>query len=246
MSAMSGLFVGCATSYEGQEAQKVTAEELNVTPQKAEFVLGPGDEVEVMVWRNDDLHLTQRISPYGEIHYPLAGDIKAAGMTISELKNTITTGLQPYIVDPQVTVSVVTYVDQKVIVLGEVNRPGVFPVTGPMTVLEGITAAEGFTLDAAEESVILIRGREANQPLLARLDLEAATEKGAVQENVPLQGGDIIYVPSSPVADVGRFFDRVRQIMLPIVTSETSVILVPLVQDALQGKATRTVVTTGH
>jgi len=240
------MIAGCTTTYTGEEAQEVAIDELNAAPRVAEFILGPGDEVEVMVWRNDDLHVTQRISPYGILHYPLAGDITAAGMSISELKGAIRTGLEPYIVDPQVTVSVVTYVDQKVIILGEVNRPGVFPVIGPMTTLEAITAAEGFTLDAARASVILVRGEAGKDLKLARLDIEAAIEEGALQENALLRGGDIIYVPASPVADVSRFFERVRQLVLPIVTLETGIILAPLVEDALRGESTRAVVTTGR
>lgn len=244
-AVLISFVTGCTTTHEGEKAKEVTVEELNATPRVAEFILGPGDEVEILVWRNDDLHLTQRISPYGKLHYPLTGDIDAAGMSITQLRNAITNGLKPYIVDPQVTVNVVTYVNQKVIVLGEVNRPGVFPIFGPMSALEAVTAAEGFTLDAAAESVVLIRGG-AEKPQLALLNLEAALEKGAVQENVPLRGGDIIYVPSSPVADVTRFFDRLRDVVLPVVTLETGIILEPLVEDALHGKTTRAVVTTGR
>lgn len=245
--AMCLLSYGCATTGpdEGVKAEQISVEELAATPRVVDFVLGPGDEVEVMVWRNEDLHLVQRISPYGMLHYPLAGDIRAAGMSISELRDTITEGLAPYVVDPQVTVNVATYVNQKIFVLGEVVRPGVFSLIGPMTAIEAVSAAEGFTLDAASNSVVLIRGG-ADKPQLALLDIRASLEGGAMGQNVLLRGGDIIYVPSSPVADVNRFFVRLRDILLPIVTLETGIILYPLVEDALKGESTRAVVTTGR
>lgn len=236
---------GCARTEKTEGLEPVSAQEISETPRPAKFILGPGDEVAIMVWRNDDLSLTQRISPTGDLHYPLVGDIKASGLSITELREAIAAGLSEYLVDPQVTVSVSSYVNQKVFVLGEVNRPGVFPIVGSMNMVEAISGAQGFTLDAASNSVVLIRGG-AGEPQLALLDMKQALEKGVVSDNVALRGGDIVYVPASTVANVDRFFQRLRDIVLPIVTLETGIILGPLVEDALQGKSTRAVVTTGR
>jgi len=181
-----------------------------------EFMLGPRDEVEVFVWQHADLSRTAVVSPAGLLSYPLVGTIKASGLTGDAVAAKIHEGLAKYIVDPQVTVTVKSVRSQKVFVLGEVSRPGVFPIESPMRAIEAIALAGGFTQDAETKSVLLIRG-DLSQPELYTLALDRMLFRGAPGENVRLQPGDIIYVPAMPIADVERFFKRITNILIPIV-----------------------------
>jgi len=125
-------------------------------------------------------------------------------------------GLAKYLDNPEVTVTVKSTRSQKVLVLGEVNRPGVFPVEGPMRALEAIALAGGFTQDAETKTVLLIRG-DPQQPELYTLALDRTLFRGAPGENVRLQPGDIVYVPAMPIADVERFFKRLTNFLLPVI-----------------------------
>jgi polysaccharide export outer membrane protein len=181
-----------------------------------EFVLGPRDEVEVFVWQHADLSRTAVVSPGGLLSYPLVGTIKASGLSGEALATQIHESLARYIVDPQVTVTVKSVRSQKVFVLGEVNRPGVFPLDGPVRAVEAIALAGGFTQDAETKSVLLIRGN-LSQPELYTLALDRTLFQGAPGENVRLQPGDVVYVPAMPIADVERFFKRITNILIPII-----------------------------
>lgn len=191
-----------------------------------EFVLGPRDEVEVFVWQHADLSRTTVVNPAGFVSYPLVGTLKASGLTGEEVATRIREGLARYLVDPQVSVTVKSVRSQKVFVLGEVNRPGVFPLEGPMRAVEAIALAGGFNLDAETQSVLLIRG-DLRQPELHTLPLDRTLFQGAVAENVQVQPGDIIYVPAMRIADTERFFRRISNIILPVVALLQGILFFP-------------------
>jgi polysaccharide export outer membrane protein len=208
------LINGCATtdsiSKGSEEAVQPTSKEIKLT----EFILGPGDRVEIMVYRHDDLKRTVQIDASGKITYPLVGDIQAEGMSIFQLRDKIRDGLSEYIKEPQVTISVTAVQSQKVYVVGEVGKPGVFAFDTSMSALEAISSAGGFTKDAKDSSVMIIRGNRDN-PQLIKLDLESALKKGNVAQNIQLQGGDIVFVPATFIADASRFAIYLRNILWP-------------------------------
>jgi polysaccharide export outer membrane protein len=210
---------GCATTEKASKSLRQVDEPLKEVS-IMEFILGPGDEIEITVYRQDDLKRTIRIDPSGMITYPLVGDIKAAGLSIFELRDKIRDGLSRYIINPQVSIAVTAVQSQKVIVLGEVNNPGLFSLEGPMTALEAMSRAGGFTVDAKQKSVLLIRGG-LEKPQLVKLNLEDALNKGDLTQNVYLQNGDIVYVPATFIANVSRFFDHLSKIISPIVSMES-------------------------
>lgn len=200
----------------------------------SEYILGPGDEVAINVWRNAELNMTQKIGPTGILSFPLVGDLKVSGMGITQLREELRKGLSRYIVDPQISVNVSGAKSKKVFVLGEVTNPGIFQLDGPMTVIEAVSRAGGFTLDAKSNNVLLIRG-DINKPKLISLNIEKALEKGALKDNVSLQQGDVIYVPASFIADVDRFFGHLHNILSPIVLLESGITLVPSSVQAIRG-----------
>lgn len=209
-----------ASIIESDDRKTAEGAEKEKTPKISEFILGPGDSIEIAVYRNDDLTRTVRIDPSGKIIYPLIGDIQAAGTSIFQLRDKIREGLLKYIVDPNVYVGIVSIQNQKVIVLGEVRNPGFFQIETSLNVLEAISKAGGITLDGKLKSVLLIRGGM-KKPELVTLNLANIFEKGDFTQNVMLQRGDIIYVPRSFIADVDRFFAHLSTIVSPLLSLET-------------------------
>jgi len=189
-----------------------------------EFFLGPGDELNVFVWRHPDLTLTTKVDPWGRIFYPLIGEIQLKKMTVLDLQKRIQKGLSKYLVNPQVTVSVKTYRNLKIMVLGEVKKPAVFPIDRPITITEAISLAGGFTLDAKQTSIIVIRGNNQN-PTILRLNLKGALTKADFSQNIYLQPGDIVYIPPSIIANLERFFKRFESILRPFVDLSVGVLI---------------------
>lgn len=224
-AALVSLGTGCAQSGPSVGALPPMEEPL---PQikLQEFVLGPRDEIEVFVWHHPDLSRTVVVDPTGSFSYPLVGTLRAGGLTGEGLATQIREGLAKYLVDPQVTVTVKSTRSQKVFVLGEVNKAGVFPLEGPTRAVEAIALAGGFTLDAEPKSVLLIRG-DLRQPELRTLPLDRTLFQGAAAENVVVQPGDIIYVPASRIASVERFFRRIVTILIPFVAALQGIVFIP-------------------
>ena len=124
------------------------------------FILGSGDEITFNVWRNEDLKRTVKIDPSGNIHLPLAGEIMASGLTIPQLREEVTLRLSKYIINPQVDINVSTLRSKKFHIFGEVRSPGTFTLDQKILVWEGISKAGGFTNDASEKSVLLVRSEK--------------------------------------------------------------------------------------
>lgn len=213
---------GCATTNTVTEDVKNSAAVSEEAPDKVEvteFILGAGDTIEITVYRHEDLKKNIQINSSGIITYPLIGDIQASGLSLLRLRDNIRDGLTKYINNPQVSVGITAIKNQKVIVLGEVSKPGYFQIETSLSALDAISQAGGFTLDGKQKSVLLIRGGT-NKPGLIKLDLEKALKQGDLTQNVMLQRGDIIYVPRTYIADVNRFFTHLSTIIGPLLSLE--------------------------
>ena len=225
--------------------QKVTKDDTGAEPSDAnkenkvvvsEFILGIGDEIEIKVYRHDDLNRRITIPPEGKNTLPLIGEIQTKGVSVYQINEKIKEALSNYLVNPEVSVEVTSFKGQKIFVLGEVNRPGVYQIDPPTTVLEAISNAGGFTLDGKGSSVLLIRGGP-EKPDVRTLDLKKALEKGKVSQNILLQTGDVVYVPRTLIAHVDRFFQHFENIIRPIIWSEQGIVLAPRVEDVFQGES---------
>jgi len=221
---ISILLNGCSTigttSKKTEGAVSPASDEEPKEVKLNEFILGPGDKIEVLVYRNDDLQRTVQIDTSGKITYPLLGDIQAGGISIFQLRDKIKDGLSKYIINPQVSVGVVSVQSQKVIVLGEVKNPGLFILDTPLSTVEAVSRAGGFTIHAKQKNVLLIRGG-LKKPELIVLNMEGFFSKQDLAQNVYLKNGDIIYVPETFIENVARFFDHLARIISPIVSGES-------------------------
>lgn len=210
------LLNGCSTVETTSKINEVSplsdeVQEVKIT----EFILGPGDQVEIMVYRQNDLKRTVQVDTSGKITYPLIGDIQAKGLSIFQLRDTIRDKLAEYIVDPQVSINVTAAQSQKIYVLGEVTKPGVFILDTPKSAIEAISQAGGFTIDAKDENVIVVRGKR-EKPQLIKLDLKSALKGSDTAQNIQLKEGDIIFVPPKYIADISRYAVYLSKILTPL------------------------------
>ena len=233
-------FVGCALLRQDSREMTVpekTEERKEIEkPRVSQFILGLGDEVRIEVWRQGDFSETVKVDSSGIISYPPLGEIRASGLSLDQLGHKWSKGLLKYLVDPKIGITVVSVRSQKIFVLGEVASPGIFQMDIPMTALEAILRAGGFTPDAKQKSVLLIRG-DLKKPTLTSLDLKEVYTRGGLAKDISLEKGDILYVPRIRIANVERFFERLSNIISPIVQLERVIVLQPLVVEALKGEA---------
>lgn len=166
------------------------------TPAKVgpEYVIGPDDVLDVSVWKEPELTRSLQVRPDGKISMPLLNDIQAAGLTAAQLSQVITERLKKYLTSPQVTVILTQINSQKVYVLGEVTRPGAYPVLPGMNILQAITSAGGLTPYANTKKIVLMRsenGAEAKYPF----NYKDVLDGRRAEENIRVKAGDTIVVP---------------------------------------------------
>ena len=124
---------------------------------ESEFQLGPGDVIEVFVYKEPDLSTTVPVRPDGKISLPLIGELRASGKTAMALQKEVTGKLSQYIGNPQVNVIVKEVNSAQVSVLGEVKTPGIYKIKDRATILDAVALAGGFTEYAKRNKVRLIR-----------------------------------------------------------------------------------------
>ncbi|MCC6710529.1 MAG: polysaccharide export protein [Gammaproteobacteria bacterium] len=163
------------------------------------YIIGPGDSLNVFVWRNPELSTSVAVRPDGKFTAPLVEDLPASGKTPSELAREIEKKLGEYIRDPLVTVTVGGFVGQykeQVRVVGEAAKPAAIPYRKDMTVLDVMIDVGGLTEFAAGNRASIIRmsgdGREQY-----RVRLEDLIKDGDIEANVAMQPGDILIIPEA-------------------------------------------------
>jgi protein involved in polysaccharide export with SLBB domain len=210
------LFNGYAALGSDQQKMEQADQTVSIASDQSmagsDYALGPGDKLEVTVYRHEDLTKTIQIDHSGKIAYPLVGEIQAGGVSVSQLRNALQNALAKYIVNPEVFITVTAVKSQSVIVLGEVNNPGLFSLDVPRTCLQMIASAGGFTNNAKPETVLLIRGG-LKEPEVITLNYKRIFQKQTLPPNVSLRNGDIVYVPATKIENVARYFDHLQKIL---------------------------------
>lgn len=159
-----------------------------------DYVIGPDDVLDISVWKEQDLTRTLQVRPDGRISMPLLNDIQAAGFTPSQLSQTISDRLKKYMTAPQVTVIVTQVNSQRVYVIGEVTRPGAYPLLPGMTILQAISSAGGLTQFANSKKIFLMREEDHTQAKYPFSYKEVLDGRKA-EENLRVKAGDTIVVP---------------------------------------------------
>jgi polysaccharide export outer membrane protein len=205
---------GCAgTDYAPRYADPVYA--ARPAPQTMTFRLQVGDRVKVNVWKEDDLESVQSIQADGTIAPPLLGSQKIVGLTVDEARGRVADAYREYLIEPKVSLNVVSILSNRVFVLGEVKEPQAVPMKGATTALECVALAGGFEEEYAEKSRIrVVRRGPDGSPVV--LPLDGAAVLAGLAPDVPLQRGDIVYVPARGVTNWAR---SVGQALEPLGTA---------------------------
>ena len=209
-----------------------------------DYRLGPEDEIEIRVWSHDDLTRKMRVGLNGTISFPFVGEIKAQGMTAMDLQRELERRLGPkYIIDPHVSITVSEYKSQKFFVVGNVNKPGTYPLTKPIRVVEAISLAGGLETGSGGKGAsgstmaVIVRarpGEKRDQPRLpdqtptgdkVKVSLLAAMA-GDPQQNLEIKNGDTIYVPAlfyyvqGQVKNCGRYpYEENMTVLMAVTTA---------------------------
>lgn len=201
---MASTLAGCASGpalipREGlvavqQEALPAPGRQDLTSPSR-EYVIGPFDQISIEVFGLPEFSRLVQADASGRVAFPLAGSIDANGMTPDELSARIVQALGPMVRDPRVTVNITDTVSHVVTVDGQVQRPGLYPVLGNMTLERAVASANGLTEYARDEEVVLFRTVN-GQDYAALYDL-AAIRRGTYSDP-PVYANDVIVVGDSP------------------------------------------------
>ncbi|HQZ01401.1 MAG TPA: polysaccharide export protein [Thauera sp.] len=184
------LLSGCASSYPPAPAAAADSE--------YNYVIGPGDSINIVVWRNPELSMSVPVRPDGKITTPLVEDLPALGKDSSTLARDIEKALGKFIRDPVVTVIVTGFVgpySEQIRVVGEAANPQVLQYSQKMTLLDVMIAVGGITDFADGNGATVLRTTEGNKQYSVRIrDL---IKRGDVSANVEMRPGDVLIIPQS-------------------------------------------------
>ncbi|WP_234413955.1 XrtA/PEP-CTERM system exopolysaccharide export protein [Ideonella sp. A 288] len=162
------------------------------------YKIGPGDNLNIVVWRNPELSTSVPVRPDGKLSTPLVDELVAQGKTSVEVARDIEKVLGKYVRDPVVTVVVTGFVgpySEQIRVVGEAAKPQALPFKQKMTLLDVMIAVGGLTDFAAGNKATILRGGAGNQQYSVRL--QDLLRRGDVSANVEMQPGDILIIPQS-------------------------------------------------
>ena len=182
---------GCAASAKYPPAPAVAATDYS-------YVIGPGDTINISVWRNPELSMTVPVRPDGKISTPLVQDLMAMGKDPKTLSADIEKELAKFIRDPVVTVVVSTIVgssSEQVRVVGEATRPQTLPYKHKMTLLDVMIAVGGLTEFADGNAATILRSSEGAKQYSVRL--KDLVKRGDISANVEMRPGDVVVIPQS-------------------------------------------------
>jgi protein involved in polysaccharide export with SLBB domain len=203
-----------------------TGQELTVREERPEgftrwqdappaYRFGPGDRLNVRFRLTPELNEVSLIGPDGTISLRASGVVRVGGLTVPEAEAAIAQASRRVLLNPEVSVGFDETAANQVIVGGEVQRAGVYPLVGRRGVLEAVMLAGGFTPQARMNQVVLIRRDPDNRPMLRTVDLQGFVQSAQVNADLPLYGGDIVFVPRSRIAEVSNWVDQYINRTLP-------------------------------
>jgi len=168
-------------------------------PGGAEYVIGPGDTIQVFVWRSPELSVTVPVRPDGKISTPLVEDVVAVGKTPSQLAREMEKVLSAYIRSPQVNIIVTNALSalSHITVIGQVAKPQTVAYKEGMTVMDVLLSVGGLTDFAAGNRAKLVRKDASGKEITIKLHLQDMLRKGRMQDNVAVRPGDVLVVPEA-------------------------------------------------
>jgi polysaccharide export outer membrane protein len=191
IQSLAHLLLGAALAFIGLAAQAQA---------KTDYPLGAGDAIRVQVFQNPDLTIETRVSENGSITYPLIGAVELGGLSIATAEKKIADALQSggFLKQPQVNITLQQIRGNQVSVLGQVARPGRFPMETANTRLSDMLANAGGATQAGDD-IVIVTGVRNGKPFRKQIDIPSIFLEEKLSEDIVMQGGDTIYVHRAPV-----------------------------------------------
>ena len=176
---------------------------VNALPSLAadDYIVGEEDVIRITIYDYPELTATERVSGEGIITLPLIGELKVAGLTTDQTAKKIAARLSDgFIIAPNVSVFVVEFRSKKTIIIGYVNKPGIYMLSGDTTLLELVSLAGGLTKDAGDKATIKrnYSGSKGGEGIIT-IDLKKLVEQGDTSLNIPLMDGDSVFIAKASV-----------------------------------------------
>ena len=159
----------------------------------ADYAIGPGDILEISVWKNQDLTRQVVVLPDGTISFPLVGRFTAGGKSVAQLKAEMEKKITRYVPEPDLTIIVQQVNSMVVYVIGKVNRPGHIPLNRNISVLQALSMAGGLNIFADQQDLRIVRKSETSTMIIP-FNYKAVTEDNMMEGNIQLQRGDVVVV----------------------------------------------------
>jgi len=185
LALLSFCTAGCADPQLSTQSPPVTA--------PIDYLVGEGDVLEISVWKEEGLTKQVVVRPDGGITFPLVGDLQAGGLTVDKITDELINRLSNYMSDPVVNVAVMT-VNQKIYVVGKVNKPGDFTTPVRVDVMQALAMAGGLTPFADADDIKIIR-HEKGRTIAFSFDYDDVSSGDSLEQNILLQRGDVVVVP---------------------------------------------------
>jgi len=189
-AALALLLTGCATRTPPPPQTQVT---------NPDYLIGPGDSVSIMVWRNPEVSMSVPVRPDGKITTPLVEDLPAAGKTSTELARDIEKALAKFIQQPVVTVIVTNFIgnfSEQIRVIGQAAKPQALAYRRDMSLMDVLIAVGGVTEFAAGNRASVIRTVDGKQQKF-NVRLDDLIKEGDISANMPMRPGDVLIIPES-------------------------------------------------
>lgn len=164
-------------------------------PTPPDYVIGPEDVLTIVFWKDKDMSADVTVRPDGQITLPLINDIRAAGLTPQQLRETLVAASAKYVAEPNVSVVVKMVNSRKVHIIGMVGKPGPYPLTGPTTVLQMLASAGGVHEFAKSKEIKILRTDEKGVQVALKFNYKDVLKGKNLKQNIQLKPGDTIIVP---------------------------------------------------
>lgn len=189
-------------------------EGFELRPEPGPYRLSPGDEFEIRFLNQPEMNVDQRVRPDGAVSLDLIGDLMVAGLTPEELSRALEEMYSVYLKKPSINVLVLNFQTRRFFVVGQVDKPGEYPLTVPTSLSQAVATAGSWTGEARTEDVMVIRMGEEGEPFAFKVNLKEIM-RGAVGSDPILTHMDIVYVPMGKIASARNFVDRFFGVILP-------------------------------
>ena len=160
----------------------------------SDYIIGPGDVLDISVWNNEALTKAASVLPDGKIHFPLIGEVVAGGKTLIDLETELKQRIATFVPDPNLTIMVQQVNSMLIYVIGKVNRSGRYALNTNINVLQALTMAGGLNTFAKRNKIKIFR-EDSGKTDIFQFKYDEVTEGEKLEQNIELKRGDVVVVP---------------------------------------------------